>query len=257
MGPSLTIRRSEPPCSAARRCAPINTPRPVESRNSSCVRSTMMLWLSLVGRVAQRGAHRRRRREIEAAAQLEDERVAAVLGLQIDAQLVVRHLRAFAFAPASAGLDAVQSSYETPRVFVPARDAFALRGARRRSSDRWDARRANPRRRRSRGGRTQSARASLLVFDQRASRAQVVEHLRKARACRGRTLPRAPARARKARPHALAPARRRRAPGAASATGRRASTGTLRTAAAAQTARTAARSHPLPRPRTDPPATPT
>ncbi len=35
-------------------------------------------------RVAQRGAHRRRRREIEAAAQLEDQRVATVLCLEVN-----------------------------------------------------------------------------------------------------------------------------------------------------------------------------
>src|SRR3984957_1653438 len=45
IGPSLTIRRRDPSLSAVRRCAPIRTPRPVESRNSSRVKSTM-IWLA-------------------------------------------------------------------------------------------------------------------------------------------------------------------------------------------------------------------
>src|ERR1700752_2343481 len=79
--------------------------------------------LALIARFTERGAHRRRGGEIEAAAKFENQRTAAIFGLEIDAQLVVGHGRG-PFSP-WLGIALMDGSRnEAARVVVPARDVL-------------------------------------------------------------------------------------------------------------------------------------
>ena len=85
--PSFATSRTSPPNSFARRWPPISAPSPVESRKSTRVRSTIRRWLPRSEALGQRGAHRRRGRDVERAGEIEHLHV--VDDVDVDREILV------------------------------------------------------------------------------------------------------------------------------------------------------------------------
>ncbi len=100
IGPSLTISRKEPPPFQR---APV---RPDEHAQTGRVEELELCEVddqvvgALLGGLGKRRAHRWSGGQIETAAKLKEHRIAAFIRLEINAQLVMRHLRGLPFAPA-------------------------------------------------------------------------------------------------------------------------------------------------------------